>query len=736
MTSSYKKSTQVQYYKGRQGRDESKQLYSAAQNHRQADKSFIADMEKAGSEYHKGLDQWKLWQDKHGPEAEFLSFMTEVSPAMEKLFGQTIGEAVLFKERKDIDQSRLDWNSLNEVDKGKIRQQAHDFHKKADELDWSMKDLANKAEGEGYTAYANFINGKSKAYRTSVYLQLANEKIKSHLSLLRGGMADNETEYFFFNPVTNKTESFKASEIFDEAETSDAKLRAYVDTLTGDANQGLNIQGLNNNIINSITEDKFNDINLKFIGEQELIQVQLNATDNIIDLGNSLSTGLGISSRFDGEEYIVSEHDEGNFIGKFKNFQKLVEAEYLKTMSATEARTKSLDLLEKVLADWVAGEGAENQEAATRFVQRILSGNSNAFSNQEHLQGVSWVRRGTGGKTGYLSEIFPDRFLETGSWVSKITPNTSVMGIATNDEKLSEFGFQPPTTIQKVGSDGELVFKDGEPVMEAFDITKKENQLWVNGELNEKWRGTIQYEWAERINNGETISEDEITSSIEKMRVFGITDSVTLTKVFQSTRNLVSPKLTLEKLENEGIIEAVSVTNGSNTFIDEASLEEVTSGLNQAEVKKYLEEKNIVVVDKIIGSEDNGATLITFEKTITELVNGNEKITAGKEQIIAEAMNELETAVMLARSNAGEQSFNETATTQAIATDIIERLKMEIKTPGHKNYIQNGIAVERQSGPLWFGRNREKFENNEKAATQRMIDQELNSLSHKSELLN
>ena len=208
MTSSYKKSTQVQYYKGRHSRDESKQLYSAAQNHREADRAFVSNMEKTGTKYSKALDQWKLWQDKHGPEAEALSFMTEVSPAMEKLFGQTIGEAVLLKERKDIDQSRLDWNRLDEVEKGKIRKQANEFHKKADELDWSMKDLANIAEKEGYSAYANFINGKSKAYRTSVYLQLANETTKGHLATLRDGMADSKNDYFFFNPVTNKTESF------------------------------------------------------------------------------------------------------------------------------------------------------------------------------------------------------------------------------------------------------------------------------------------------------------------------------------------------------------------------------------------------------------------------------------------------------------------------------------------------------------------------------------------------
>ena len=619
-------------------RDESKQLYAESKLASAEEKKFISDDEKSGVKYAKSLEWWKKYLDKHGPEAEQVKFWT-TNVQTAKDAANALPKAFVAIEKHQIDSARRDWNEMDPDKKASIKEETANIIRNSDGIDWKTTNLANVLKEKGFTGYSNFIKGRSSTYQTAIMLDLAEEAVTSFGPNLKGSLADNSSDYWFYNVATGKREKFFAADIFEDPETSGAKLRAYIDQHKNDILSLATSGNVKTDIINSLIGDQLNTVGSKFETTQLLMESDRLSKDTLVGMGNDLSKALSLSTLPVGENLVLSKEDATNFSGKIENFLRLAEAEFgSQSNGGSDAKEKARNLLRSTLRNWALKQKDPN--AAFNFLNDITNGRIAAYESGD-LKDIIKLRDSKGKPVGTLADLDRDRFgdLRTAFGQQEAIPSGSALGQDFSQLHF-DLGFAPALFEGKGGK------------MEPLDLTKKENQLYVNGKLNPAWSNTWQYEMAEKyLNQGNPIPQEEVDKALEKLWNAGAWDVDLVNKIRYSSRTYSSKQLTTSALathfkDKTGIFNSeilVKLPDGSYQISSEHIND---TAWNREALNTFFEDKKIEIVDSPYGSSDGGAAVQALESKITSIVVGpNGVLTPAKEALIKKTLTKFQEAV-------------------------------------------------------------------------------------------
>ena len=442
----YQRQTHRVSFKGRTVADPSKALYAEAREQDKVDNAFIKDMEQRGKDYQASLVAW----DKNlaALDQEKVNFFKQVSPAMEKLLGQTLKQGLEIKERADVKTERERFSALKPEERVELKEQSQEFYKNKHKIKNERASLADKARELGLKEYAEYVENLNKTELATLQIKLMEMGLPSFRKSLDTALLDDERKY-----------TYNGKEFTGATALSSGQFQVIAESLEDDFRGAANIAGVDHRLVSAVVGDRAESIR-----EQWLLGVETQISQ---ERANELI-------RDTGEQFLASFHGWDPETGEdAADFQGQLNTVFLNLARGYRAQGKdNPDALArntvKKLLDSLYNE-AQDKPAAREKIDALLSGNN----GQMILHGHKGYPKGIA-----LADLDDSRFSINKYWTSNqvgIGDNTQIAGIGTDEiqTKSKEIGWSTTSTKQE-------------------DI-----------------QNTTKYKWTQILKNGGTIPEGE-----------------------------------------------------------------------------------------------------------------------------------------------------------------------------------------------------------------------------------
>ena len=697
MTNSYKRQTKDVTFKSRKVVDESKQLYKEDALKTKNEKSFLLDMDKSNLQYAKALDTWDKSEAKKYQEK--IDFADQVSPALKQFLSKDLPALATIRHEGQVKKGEQNWDELDEETKLKYKYENSQLLIKQKELVDQKISLADLADKAGFKDYAAFLRNQTKTARTAIFIKLAKENVARLPGELRNAFADTTTQY---TDIEGNT--FTAADIDQVPALREDRINRIMAAVISKNKLKSEVTGISKNMIDTTIGDEIDAakaFQIKTLDQENLARTATANTKDTAEtltnaltslIPNSTESGLTFASGPDGEPNPIIEYLP-------KVWDSLV-SDAIK-LNKTDPQAYAANQIAKVFQEVIAK--ADDKEEMKDFLQQLMG-----YAGQK-VDGITILMPHRDGTSPALTlaDLDKNMFGANQQWTGKNNAGSTQF---TGDGGLNNGA--PDDTVNEKNTQltiGEEAIVKWKPTK---DWIKENGDLFVDGQLNPKWRDYWQYKLElEKASstNGE-VPDQTLAALVDKMKAAGVTDQNLLNSIlnFNTNKNAVQSKLELET--TGGIYQFIRGKKGSR----EIKLSDLDA-YDRATVLEILakdEFKDVKKVDKYFGEGSKEAIGSSQQAVFNAVTNNgqNDNVSTNK---IVELMNaEIQS---IATSEDALKTYPNEADRIDFATKVVlNEFNANKDQRGHEWYIDpKGNKVKGEGAPGKAGITKEVLEKNE-----------------------
>ena len=698
MTNSYKRQTKDVTFKSRKVVDESKQLYKEDALKTKNEKSFLLDMDKSNLQYAKALDTWDKSEAKKYQEK--IDFADQVSPALKQFLSKDLPALAVIHNEGQVKKGEQNWDELPEETKLRYKYENSQILIKQKELVDQKISLSDLAEQSGFKDYAAFLRNQTKTARTAIFIKLAKENVAGLPGEFENAFADTTTQF-----VDSEGNKFTAADIDKVPALREDRINRILSSVVYKNKLRSEVTGISKSMIDTAIGDEIDNAKanqIKILDTENLARTATANTEDTRDtisnalaslVSNSTESGLTFAAGPDGEPNPIVEYLPQVWDSLVSDAIKLN-----KTDPQAYAATQLAQVFKEALAK------ADDPEEMKDFLQQVMG-----YGGQR-IDGVTILmphRDGTSPPLT-LSDLDSNMFGGNQAWTGQNNAGSTQF---TGDGGLNN-GDLGETVIAKnakltIGSEAIVPWRPDKKFIE------ENGDLFVNGQLNPKWKHFWQYKLElekESSKNGE-VSEGTLTSLVDKMKQAGVTDQRLLNSIlnFNTNKNAVQTK---QELDIQGGLDQFLRGKNGNRELKLSDLE----NYDRATILKILEKdqyKDVKLVDKYYGEESKEAVGSSQDAIYQAVTNNgqNESLSADK---VVNLMNE--EVQSIATSQEAIDSYPNEADRIEFATKVVlSDFNANKDQRGHAWYINpsGNNKVKGEGAPGKSGISKEVLEKNE-----------------------